>query len=119
MTEGTPISYEGLARGTAVVSNSGRAFGTVEHVLEIPAEDLFDGIVVTTSAGLRFVDRDQIVSITDRAVSCAFDDAAAAGLPAPDGPPVYTVDAMADEGHSLHDVLGRLFRRPRWTREQD
>ena len=23
MTEGTPISYEGLARGTAVVSNSG------------------------------------------------------------------------------------------------
>jgi hypothetical protein len=32
---------------------------------------------------------------------------------------VYRVDALADSGNSLHDVLGRLFRRPRWTREGD
>ena len=35
------------------------------------------------------------------------------------GPPVYRVDALADTGHSFHDVLGRLFRRPHWTREHD
>jgi hypothetical protein len=33
--------------------------------------------------------------------------------------PVYHVDALADSGHSLHDILGRLFRRPRWIREDD
>jgi hypothetical protein len=32
---------------------------------------------------------------------------------------VYRVDALADSGNSLHDVLGRLFRRPRWKREDD
>jgi hypothetical protein len=40
-------------------------------------------------------------------------------LPPPAGPPVYRVDALADTGHSFHDVLGRLFRRPHWTREHD
>ena len=42
-----------------------------------------------------------------------------AGLAPPDGAPVYRVDALEDTGHSLHDVLGRLFRRPRWIREED
>jgi hypothetical protein len=43
----------------------------------------------------------------------------AAQLPAPQGSPVYHVDALADSGHSLHDILGRLFRRPHWLREDD
>jgi len=32
---------------------------------------------------------------------------------------VYRVDALEDTGKSFHDVLGRLFRRPHWTREHD
>jgi hypothetical protein len=32
---------------------------------------------------------------------------------------VYRVDALQDTGHSFHDTLGRLFRRPHWTREHD
>jgi hypothetical protein len=32
---------------------------------------------------------------------------------------VYRVDALADSGQSLHDILGRLFRRPHWIREHD
>jgi len=35
------------------------------------------------------------------------------------GTPVYRVDALEDTGKSFHDVLGRLFRRPHWTREHD
>jgi hypothetical protein len=42
-----PISYLALTVGTAVLSSSGQTIGTVEHVLQIPEEDLFDGIVLT------------------------------------------------------------------------
>lgn len=112
-TDGIPIAYSGLARGTPVVSASGREFGTVEHVLEIPAEDLFDGIVVATGDGLRFVDRDQIDEITTTRVRCALDDAQVAALRPPDGPPTF----KAEHSGSLHDRFGRLFRRPHWTRE--
>jgi hypothetical protein len=114
MTDGTPISYLVLAKGTPVLTAAGRPFGTVEHVLQIPSEDLFDGIVVATDHGIRFVDRDQITSITDRAVTCALDDEQVAALPEPDGTPTYTVDAAADTGRDLHDVFGRLFGRGRW-----
>ena len=113
-TDGIPIAYSGLHRGTPVVSTSGRQFGTVEHVLEIPAEDVFDGIVVATGDGLRFVDRDQIEQITTARVRCALSDEQVAALRPPDGPPVFAVE---DAGSSLHDRFGRLFRRPHWTEE--
>ena len=47
------ISYLVLEIGTPVQSSEGHTFGTVEHVLQIPSEDLFDGIVVarTTDTG--------------------------------------------------------------------
>ncbi|MGH3500571.1 MAG: hypothetical protein ACRDQA_06700, partial [Nocardioidaceae bacterium] len=93
-------------------------FGTVEHVLQVPEEDLFDGIVTATDDGLRFVDRDQIGEITTAWVCCDLTDEQVADLPAPEGAPVYSVDALKDIGGSLHDRLGRLFHRPRWTREE-
>lgn len=115
--EATPIAYTGLHKGTPMLSRSGRRFGTVEHVLEIPEEDLFDGIVTATDHGLRFVDRDQIGEITTAWVRCDLTDEQVAELPAPEGNPVYTVDALQDIGGSLHDRLGRLFGRPHWTRK--
>jgi hypothetical protein len=60
-----------------------------------------------------------VETITRRAIRTRLDDAEAAGLPAPDGPPVYKVDALADSGHNLHDILGRMFGRPHWQREHD
>jgi hypothetical protein len=115
---GIPIAYGALEKGTAMLTRSGRQFGRVEHVLQIPEEDLFDGIVTATEQGLRFVDRDQIEEITSAHVRCVITDEEAAALPAPDGDPVYTVNALQDAGGSLHDRLGRMFRRPRWTPEQ-
>ena len=114
----TPIAYGALEKGTVMLTRSGRQFGTVEHVLQIPEEDLFDGIVTATEHGLRFVDRDQIEVITTAYVRCAITDEEAAALPLPDGDPVFTVNALQDAGGSLHDRLGRLFRRPRWTPEK-
>lgn len=118
-TDGTPIpiAYSALEKGTPVLSASGREFGGVEHVLEIPSEDLFDGIVVATDAGLRFVDRDQIEEITTTHVQCGLTDEQVAGLSEPHAAPVFDVHPSADFGSSLHDRFGRMFRRPHWTRE--
>jgi hypothetical protein len=115
--DGIPIAYTALARGVPVLSSSGRQFGTVEHALEIPQEDLFDGIVVDTPDGLRFVDRDQVALITTTRVTCTVSDADASALPAPSGSPVYQADATEDAGTSLHDRFGRMFGRGHWKRE--
>ena len=112
MTDDSPISYEAVARGTPVLSSAGTRIGTLERVLEVPEVDVFDGIVIATKAGLRFIDADDVQQITRTHISCRLDDAQAAQLPPPQGAPVYHVDALADSGHSLHDVLGRLFRGP-------
>jgi hypothetical protein len=117
MTDDTPISYEAAVPGTPVLGSSGRRIGTLEHVLQVPSLDVFDGIVIATDGGLRFIDADQVQQITRSAIRCGLSDVEAASLPAPDGPPVYRVDALQDTGHSLHDTLGRLFRRSHWIRE--
>ena len=114
MDEGRPISYEALANGTPVLSSSGTQFGTVEHVLQIPELDLFDGIAVTTKHGLRFVDRDQIKDITTTLVRCEISDDEAATLPAPKGTLVLHPDTAHDEGPSLTARFGRLFGREHW-----
>jgi len=112
--EGKPISYLGLATGTPVLSSSGSEIGSVVHVLQIPDLDEFDGIVVSTNGGHRFVDRDQITEITTTGVRCALSDEQAAALPAPNGPPVLHLDATYEEGPSLNARFARLFRRPHW-----
>jgi hypothetical protein len=119
MTDDTPIAYEAATRGTPVLSSAGTQIGTLEHVLEVPEVDVFDGIVIATKDGLRFIDADYVQEITRGHIRCSLDDTQAARLPPPQGSPVYRVDALADSGHSLHDVFGRLFRRPHWIREDD
>ncbi len=115
MGDSTPISYLALQVGTPVLSSAGTKIGTVEHVLQIPEEDLFDGIVLTTNHGLRFVDRNQIRGMTTAAVTCSLSDDEAAALPAPHGTQVFHVNALQDVGSSLTARLGRMFGRERWV----
>ncbi|HVB41647.1 MAG TPA: hypothetical protein VNF47_02920 [Streptosporangiaceae bacterium] len=119
MTDGTPISYEAAVRGTPVLSSSGARIGTLEHVLEVSDLDLFEGMTIATRHGLRFIDAEHITQITTTRIQCSLTDEQAAQLPPPDGPPVYSVDALADSGSSLHDVIRRLFGKPRWKRDTD
>jgi hypothetical protein len=114
MDDGRPVSYRGLPVGVAVVSSTDTQFGTVEHVLQIPELDIFDGIAVKTKHGLRFVDRDQIADITTTLVRCALTDEEAAALPAPEGTLVLHPDTAHDEGPSLTARFGRLFGREHW-----
>jgi hypothetical protein len=119
MSEETPVSYQGAVLGTPVLSATGAQIGTLEHVLEVPDLDLFDGVVVATHHGLRFIDADRVTRITRSHLETDLDDEQAARLPAPDGPPVYHADALQYSGHELRDFLGRTFGRPHWTREHN
>lgn len=111
------VSYLAAVPGTPVLTRSGKEIGTLEHVLEVPQLDLFDGIVIATDWGLRFVDADQIDVITIRHIRCSVEDAESDRLPPPDGSAVYRVNALEEIGDSLHERLGRMFHRPHWTRE--
>ena len=115
MADDHAISYMALEVGTPVLSSSGTEFGTVEHVLQIPELDLFDGIAVKSHHhGLRFVDRDQIEEIRTTGVHCSLTDQEIEHLPAPKGSLVLHPDTAHDEGPSLTARWGRLFGREHW-----
>ncbi len=118
MTDDQPISYTALANGTPVLSAAGTEIGTVAHVLADEHLDLFDGIVLRTRHGIRFIDRDQVDAITTGHVTTTIADADIDALPKPDGEPIYEVDAIQGEGSSITDRLGRLFGREHWTRTE-
>lgn len=118
MTDETPIAYTALEPGTPVYSTDGHQFGTVEAVLVVEEVDVFDGIVVDTSDGTRFVDADHVGQITTGRVQTTLSADEAASLPQPDDSPVYRTDAGEDAGNSMSDRLGRMFGRGRWKREQ-
>jgi len=117
METDTAVSYRAAVPGSPVLTRSGREIGTLEHVLEIPGLDLFDGIVITTDWGLRFIDADRVELITICNIRSSLDDAEADRLPPPDGAAVYRVSSLDEIGDSLHERLGRMFRRPHWTQE--
>ena len=134
------ISYKAVVVGQPVVTSSGDQFAVVEHVLEVPELDLFDGIVVYTGTGLtaahpkneakaraemlrighargwlRFVDADQIALITTAYVKCTFDQSQVALLPAPDGPPVLFPDMSLEDRVATHSMYGQWFGRSRFA----
>ena len=112
-----PVSYEGVTPGVPVLTRDREEFGILEHVLEVPELDVFDGIVVwvghggvaqwriqrelsaghrtrarfleniTRSGDLRFVDADQVAAITAAYIRCDLDRSDVGRLPKPQGAP--------------------------------
>ena len=76
-----PVGSLVLPRGTPVVASDGVTVGTVYRVQHHDREHIFDGIVVSTDAGRRFVDAPEVVEMTRRAVTLAIDSGAVATLP--------------------------------------
>ena len=75
------IGYQALPRGVPVISSDGRELGTVHRVQDNAREHIFDGIVMRTSDGMRFVDAPEVARVTRRRVTLGIDAAEAAGLP--------------------------------------
>ena len=101
---GHAISYKVLERGTPVCASDGSAVGTVREVLENVAEHIFDGLVIDTPAGTRFVDAPEVARIAERCVTLTLDAQGAAGLPERDSAGAPTFRANARGGR-----LSRLF----------
>ncbi len=66
--DGNAIGYQVLRRGTPVRSADGEPVGTVRRVLDNAREHIFDGIVIDTPDGRRFVDAPEVARIYERAV---------------------------------------------------
>jgi hypothetical protein len=111
------VSYDAAVPGTPVLTTTGTEIGTLEHVLQVPGQDQFDGLVIATEWGLRFVEADQVELITVRHVRSRLDDAQASHLAPPQGTVVYRVSAMDEIGDALDERLGQMFGRPHWTRD--
>jgi sporulation protein YlmC with PRC-barrel domain len=75
------IGYQALPRGVPVVSSDGIEVGTVQRVLDNAREHIFDGIVIRTSEGGRFVDAPEVARITERRVILTITALQAADLP--------------------------------------
>ena len=109
--DGVAVSYKVLQRGTPVRTADGQDFGTVREVLENEREHLFDGIVVDTPAGRRFVDAPEVARIAERRVTLTLDAEAAAALPEQDpkgGGGEFHADARAGR---LRRMLGGGWRK--------
>jgi hypothetical protein len=65
---GHAIGYKVLRRGTPVRSSDDVEVGTVRRVLDNAREHIFDGIVIDTPEGRRFVDAPEVARIFERAV---------------------------------------------------
>ncbi len=102
-----PIAYTALQPGTPVQTSEGNHFATVQAVLVDEKVSVFDGIVVQTADGTRFVDADHIASIYTTYVRTTLSAEQAADLPLPDGSTLVDIKPP----RSLGDRLGRMFGR--------
>jgi sporulation protein YlmC with PRC-barrel domain len=102
-----PIAYTALQPGTPVQTSDGHHFATVQAVLVDEKVSVFDGIVVQTAEGTRFVDADQIGSIYTTYVRTTLSAEQAANLPLPDGSTLVDVKPA----RSVADRLGHMFGR--------
>jgi hypothetical protein len=79
--DGHAIGYKVLKRGTPVRSSDGVDVGTVRRVLDNAREHIFDGLVIDTHDGRRFVDAPEVARIFERAVVLAITAEQARELP--------------------------------------
>ena len=83
--DGHAIGYKVLRRGTPVRTADGVQVGTVRRVQDNAREHIFDGIVIDTPDGRRFVDAPEVARIFERAVILTITAEEADALPAQDG----------------------------------
>ena len=100
-----PIAYTALQPGTPVQTSDGHHFATVEAVLVDEKVSVFDGIVVQTADGTRFIDADQISSIYTTCVRTTLTTKQSANLPLPEGSSLVEIKPA----RSMADRLGRMF----------
>jgi hypothetical protein len=102
MDDGHAVHYTALELGIPVISSDGQEVGTVAQVLDNVPEHIFDGLVIDTPAGRRFVDAPEVARTAERAVTLTITAAECANL----GPP-------PEQGPDIGGGVKRLFGRRR------
>ena len=134
-----PISYLGVTPGVPVLTRNGEEFGILEHVLEVPEEDIFEGIVVWVGGGtwadrliqhdlsrghlsaahrlealrphhLRFIEADRVAAITVSYIRCDLDRSQAETLQPPSSTPVIHVSF--GQARPTNQTYRNMFGRP-------
>jgi hypothetical protein len=117
MDHGRPISYLVLEDGTDVLASEGTRVGTVKRVLALPDDDIFDGLILDTPEGDRFVDADNVGPLYERGVFLKLDAGQARYLPEPTPSPAMlepTPDDIAGDTpgdelrHRIRQVWDRI-----------
>jgi PRC-barrel domain protein len=111
---GAPGSYLTIEAGLEVFSEDGEKIGEVQYVLADLDDDIFDGIVVDSSAlpgGLRFADASQVAEIYERGVILGLSSVEAEQLPEPsENPGSLEVTGVEDVDRSeLREKLRRAW----------
>ncbi len=75
------IGYKVVPRGMPVEAADGTQVGKVHKVLDNVREHIFDGIVIATDDGRRFVDAPEVARITNRRVVLTISPTETADLP--------------------------------------
>jgi len=114
---GERISYMVVVEGTRVEDREGVEIGTVKRVLADQGTDIFDGLILDTPDGDRFVDAPQVGELYTRLVILDMTAAEAQGLPEPTPSPA-SVDLSADDvssdesaGDKVRDAARRAWDR--------
>jgi hypothetical protein len=113
MDLGEPASYLVLAEGTTVYASDDVEVGRVKRVLAVPDDDIFDGIIVETGEGDRFIDADGVSAIHERGVTLDLPAAEVDGLPEPTaspaamaaGPDETTPTTAADRAKQVWNLI--------------
>ena len=109
---GEPGSYLTLETGTPVFAADDEQVGTVEHVLAVPEDDIFDGLVLDMPDGRRFADATIVGGIYANGVVLTIAAAAAGGLPEPSANPAVLGTGPDDTvPDGLDDKLRRAWDR--------
>jgi hypothetical protein len=113
MDRGERASFEVLDRGTRVETSDGQELGTVKRVMIVREKHLFDGIVVRTKKGDRFVDAPEVAEIYENLVVLTIEAGAAESLPEPGQNPAAMKVNPKDlvKGRGAGDTARRLMRR--------
>jgi sporulation protein YlmC with PRC-barrel domain len=112
---GQPIAYQALAPGTPVYDREGERVGTVREVLMVEEEDVFDGIVIETDSGTRFIDAPEVGHIAEHRVDLKLSGADVAQRPHHEES-AASYDARVPSGR-LQDLWRRFTLRRLWRRD--
>jgi hypothetical protein len=113
---GEPISYLILQPGTPCFTSDDQVVGSVKRVLAVPEDDIYDGLILHTDDGERFIDAAHATKLYENGVVLDISSDELHHLPAPAANPA-ALGVQPDDmvKHGFGEKLGESLRKA-WDR---